>query len=150
MGPDGDLDWTDAVRIWPKPKRMIPWTIPDVVRSPAEEADRCFNAGAYSACAVMCGRALEGICMHYEAESKTLDQGLQELRNKDIIDKRLHQWGDELRKVRNLGAHATTERIGSEDAQDVLDFLRAIIDYVFVLNERFEHFMNRRTQQDAT
>ncbi len=30
------------------------------------------------------------------------------------------------------------------DAEDVLNFLHAICDYVFVLSRRFENFMKRR------
>ncbi len=53
-------------------------------------------------------------------------------------------WGDELRKVRNLAAHASAERVAQEDARDVLDFVHAITDYIFVLSRRFEWFMKRK------
>ncbi len=53
----------------------------------------------------MVGRALEGICVHQKTKAKTLAPGLKELLNKEIIDKRLFTWGEELRKLRNLGAH---------------------------------------------
>jgi hypothetical protein len=142
--PDLGEVWTHTDRLWPEPKRLISGAIPDIVRISLEEADRCFNAGAYSAAAVMCGRALEGVCVHYKTKSQNLYSGLKELRDTKVIDERLLTWGDELRKVRNLGAHASTEKVPRDDARDVLNFLHAICDYVFVLSRRFENFMSRR------
>lgn len=142
--PDEEAVWTDADRVWPEPKRLISGAIPDIVRISLEEADRCFQAGAFSATAVMCGRSLEGVCVHFKTKATNLNSGLRELRDQKVIDERLFTWGDELRKVRNLGAHATTEKVSREDAQDVLNFVHAICDYVFVLRLRFENFMNRR------
>lgn len=135
--------WTDSTRLWPYPKKRIPRNVPNIVKLSLEEADICFSAGALSACAVMCGRSLEGICAHFKVKV-TLASGLQALLDQEIIDKRLFQWGDELRKVRNLGAHATNQKITAEDARDVLDFAHAITEYVFVLNEQFERFMKRK------
>jgi hypothetical protein len=91
----------------------------------------------------MCGRALEGICVDKKIQG-TLQAGLKSLLDQGIIDSRLFEWGDELRKVRNLGAHPTAERIPREDASDVLDFIHAIADYIYVLSEKFETFRSRR------
>src|SRR5947208_9172197 len=57
--PDYGSYWSDAERVWPQPKRTISRSVPDIVKSSLEEADRCFSAGAFTACAVMCGRAIE-------------------------------------------------------------------------------------------
>ncbi len=144
--PEYGSYWSDAERLWPAPTKMIAISVPDIVKVSLEEADRCFHVGAFSACAVMCGRALEGICVHFNIK-KSLAKGLKELLDTEIIDKRLYKWGDELRKVRNFGAHATTERISNEDARDVLDFVHAISEYVFVLNEQFDRFMRRKENE---
>jgi hypothetical protein len=126
--PDEGKLWIDADLLWPDPKRLISRAIPDSVRQSLEEADRCFQAGAYSVCAVMRGRALEGVCVHFNTKHHSLSTGLKELREAKIIDERLFTWGDELRKVRNLGAHASTEKMPRDDAEDVLNFLHAICD----------------------
>jgi len=144
--PDHGEVWTTTERLWPEPKRLISGAVPSIVRISLEEADRCFNAGAYSACAVMCGRALEGVCVHFNF--KNLHNGLKDLRDAKIIDERLFTWGDELRKVRNLGAHPSKEKVSRDDARDVLNFIHAICDYVFVLSRRFENFMSRRQQPE--
>ncbi len=82
----------------------------------------------------MCGRTIEGVCNHHSTKNKTLAGGLKELRENGIIDERLFEWGDELRKHRNIGAHATSEKISKEDAKDLLDFSSAICEYVFTLH----------------
>jgi hypothetical protein len=45
--------WGSATRAWPNPKRYIPWAVPSIVKSSLEEADRCINAGAYTAAVAM-------------------------------------------------------------------------------------------------
>lgn len=92
----------------------------------------------------MCGRAIEGICKHHNAKTKTLAAGLKDLKDKEIIDGRLFEWGEALRTAQNLDAHASTEKVSKEDAQDLLDFSTAICEYVFVLNAKFERFKARK------
>lgn len=144
--------WSSLNRLWPKQETYINWEIPVIARNSLVEARNCFKARAYSACVVMCGRTLEGVCQHHSTKSKTLDHGLKELKDSGIIDDRLYQWSEELRKQRNIGAHATEEKISKDDAKDLLDFAQAICDYVFVLNARFNRFMERKNkgQKDVT
>jgi hypothetical protein len=98
------------------------------------------------ACAVMCGRALEGVCRHFKTSSSYLAGGLKELLEKEIIDKRLFQWSQELQRHRNFAAHATDEKITREDAESLLEFVVAICDYVFVLSAKFQDFMSRKAK----
>ncbi len=139
-----DSHWDDATRLWPQPKRHVGLNVPMIVRQSLVEADRCFHAGAYSACEVMCGRALEGICRDSGANTNRLQTDLKHLLDTEVIDKRLYEWGEELRKMRNLGAHASLEKVSEKDARDILDFVHAIADYVFVLSKKFSDFMGRR------
>ena len=136
--------WSTTSRLWPDPERVVPWHVPSIVRHSLEEAGKCLHAGAFAACAVMCGRALEGICIHHKTQHKTLARGLAELREREVIDKRLSSWAESLRELRNLGAHASDERVSPDDARDLLDFAHAITDYVFVLTKKFEDFTQRR------
>lgn len=87
---------------------------------------------------------LEGICRHYQTKSQYLGPGLRELRERGMIDGRLFRWAEELQKSRNIGAHATGEKVSKQDARDLLDFTNAICEYIFVLTAKFEAFMKRR------
>ena len=144
-GEDGS-HWDSAERKWPVPETEIDWSIPEIARNSLIEAKVCFKAKAYSACAVMCGRTIEGVCKNHDAKIKTLAAGLKKLRDDGIIDDRIYQWGETLRQHRNLGAHATTKKVPKEDARDLLDFSIAICEYVFVLNEKFQRFQQRQAK----
>jgi len=142
---EGGTVWTRAERVWPEPKKVVSRKVPPIVQDSLQEADLCFSARAFTACAVMCGRAIEGICVQQGMKKKkTFQLGLRALLDSEVIDQRLFAWGEELRKLRNLGAHATGATVEREDAVDVLAFAHAITDYVYVLTAQFNDFMERR------
>lgn len=143
VGPS-EHGWSDLNRLWPQQESHIHWEIPAIARNSLIEARKCYKAKVYDACAVMSGRTLEGVCKHHATKSKDLASGLKELKDKGIIDDRLYQWSEELRKHRNISAHAREDKIPKEDAKDLLDFAQAICDYVFVLNAKFNRFMERK------
>jgi len=139
----GTWEWGNARRLWPEPDGYLHWSIPSEARASLEEARKCYKAKAYSACAVMCGRAIEAICVEHTKE-KTLAKGLKALKDDETIDGRLFEWGDSLRHERNLGAHATGVKTTRDDARDVLDFAIAICEYVFVLSEKYNEYKERK------
>jgi hypothetical protein len=145
-GPETS-EWDDLTRLWPQQESHIAWEIPAIARKSLIEARTCYKAKAYSASVVMSGRTLEGVCQHHSTKDKNLYGGLKELKETGIIDERLYQWGEELRKHRNISAHASEDVITKEDAKDLLDFAQAICDYVFVLNAKFNRFMERKKKE---
>lgn len=144
LWPEHQGSWESPTRLWPSPKRVLDWAIPEDVRLSLEEADRCIKGNAYIASAVMSGRALEAVCRHFKTKSRNLGAGLKELLEREIIDKRLFQWSQELQKHRNLAAHASGEKIEPLDAEALLEFAVAICDYIFVFTKKFERFMERK------
>jgi hypothetical protein len=140
--------WMEPYRIWPDPERPPFEPIPETVRSSLQEAKRCLSCGAYTASVAMTGRALEAIARHFhigpDPNRLMLGPGLGELHEKKVIDDRLFEWGKELHENRNLAAHASGASFARMDAQDLLDFALAICDYVFVLQAKYEAFMNVR------
>ena len=139
-----NYEWGKALRLYPVSEAPLSKYIPAIVSTSLEEAVLCYRARAYSACAVMCGRALEGMCRHFGTRSRYLGGGLKELLDQNVIDARLFSWSEVLQQHRNLGAHASEELLTPEDARDLLDFVQAITEYVFVLSERFRIFMERK------
>jgi len=148
VGPEGDYVLEKPDRLWPEQKKYISLVIPEGIRTSIEEAQRCLSANAYIASTAMAGRALEGVCRHYKTKGKSLNGALAELKDREIIDSRLHNWGKELHKHRNIAAHAGDEKVNPKDARDLLDFVLAICEYVFVLTEKFDNFM-ARTEKKA-
>jgi hypothetical protein len=137
-------EWGELTRQWPVQETEIDWEIPEIARISLIEAKVCFKAKAFSACAVMCGRTIEGVCKHHDPKTRNLANGLKKLKDDGVIDSRLYEWGEALRNHRNLGAHATTVKVSKDDARDLLDFSIAICEYVFVLNEKFQRFQARQ------
>jgi hypothetical protein len=97
----------------------------------------------------MIGRALEGMCRHFQTKSQYLGGGLPELHERSIIDNRLNDWAKELHLYRNTAAHADPELISRNEAQDLMEFGSAILDYVFVLSDKFDDFVRRKAGKKA-
>ena len=132
-------------RVWPEPDEQLPGEVPRLIRVSIDDARKCFRAKVYAACAVMCGRALEAMCKEKTGQL-ILANGLKKLRTDNVIDDRLYQWGEALRKERNIGAHASDETISRADAQDILDFAIAIVEYVYVMSAKFEAYQQRKAK----
>ena len=143
----GQTVWPDLTRVHPMPRRLLGYEIPKTVRDSLEEAERCMQVGAFLAAAAMAGRALEAVCRHYSTKDTYIGAGIKELRDQGIIDARLFEWSEELREQRNMAAHATEAAISSEDAEDILTFTYAIVDYVFLLTRRFDRFQKRKQKK---
>ncbi len=145
--PEEPNPWTDLVRVYPKPTRPLARSVPDVVRSSLQEADKCLQIGAHLAAAAMAGRALEAVCRHYSTKDTYLGAGIKELKEKGIIDARLYEWSEELRDQRNAAAHATEAELTAQDAEDIVSFTYAIVEYVFTLTKKFEEFQKRKAKE---
>jgi hypothetical protein len=146
LGPQGLYDieeYSEAQRLWPSPEAVISLHIPEMIRVSLSEARKCLCCRAYTASVAMTGRAIEGMCHHFKTKKTMLFEGLKELLAREIIDKRLYQWADELRAHRNMAAHAGGASFTRQDAEDIFDFALIICNYVFVLNKKFEEFTKR-------
>jgi hypothetical protein len=138
------------------PERMFPITdvrlagaLPKPIQAAFEEASRCMCSNAFTAAAVMCRKALEGICAAHGVNERSLATSLEKLRDDGTIDRRLYEWADELRLFGNDAAHDLNVVISGEDAADIMDFTRALVEYVFTFRERFEQFRQRRKRPPA-
>lgn len=135
------------IRVWPEPERQTSPHIPQLIFDAIDEAERCFKVKAYNACAVMGRRALEAICKDNSASRSNLAAGLRELKDKGVIDGKLYEWSETLRQGGNIGAHISEIGTTRADARDILDFTHAIVEYVFVLNRKYEAFKKRHSEK---
>jgi hypothetical protein len=85
-----------------------------------------------NACAVLVGRALEAACNHEKAPGKRLADKLTYLAGADRIPKTLAEMAHQLKELRNLGAHDAEDDVTEEDVPIILDFLEAILEYLYV------------------
>ena len=61
------------------------------------------------------------------------------------VDARLWEWAETLRGVRNAAAHFNNETVSRQDAEDVVAYSEALLDYLYVLKARFEAMRARRS-----
>ncbi|MEV4499180.1 DUF4145 domain-containing protein [Micromonospora arborensis] len=137
--------WDDMFRVWPSATRYLSSAVPKPLRDEHNQARKCFDAKAYTAAAVMVGRTLEGVCAENNVKERTLILSLRKMKDNNLIDERLYQWADELRVLRNEGAHYTGSQVSREDAADALALSEALLDYMYVLSAKFEEFRKRRS-----
>jgi hypothetical protein len=142
MGDGFDKD--SFYRLYPPHDRHIGYYLPDVVRASYEEAVACENSKTWIACAVMVGRTLEAICVEYDPATKTMFATLKSMLANGVISQELYDWANELRVIRNYGAHATSQSITRQDAMEALDFLQAILEIMYELRPKFKKMQDRR------
>lgn len=136
----------DPYRVYPPQDRVLSNEIPAQLRQIHEEARACIRAKAYTAAAVMSGRALEGVCDLHGIKGTTLQNRLAKMKEEGLIDGRLWEWAETLRSVRNSAAHFTKNSISKQDAEDAVTFTEALLDYLYVLTARFNALKERRTK----
>jgi len=85
-----------------------------------------------NACAVLVGRTLEAACNHENAPGRVLADKLTYLANAGRIPKTLAEMAHHLKELRNLGAHDAEDTVTKEDVPIILDFLEAILEYLYV------------------
>lgn len=129
--------------LYPSPRQVAMEGIPSTVARIYSEAVQCFYAGHYNPSVIMSRKCLESVCKELGATKKTLKQSLEDLQRHSKIDKKLLSWADGLRLIGNDAAHDLESNFGQVDARDALDFVEAILMYVFTLDRKFEEFQNR-------
>jgi hypothetical protein len=142
----GSTRWARPSLLFPaQPDRLDP-AVPENIARSYLEARRCFyDASAYTAAAIMCRGTLEGICASFEAKGRNLQAKLADLKTRGLIEARLHEWADDvLRALGNDAAHDVDTIISKQDALDALDFTKAIVEYLYVLEAAFKRFKERR------
>jgi hypothetical protein len=139
------FDADSFYRLYPAQRRQIRFILPSIVQSSYDEAVRCESARAWTALAVMVGRTLEAVATDYQS-GLTLAASLRKMLDDGAISKELFEWSNQLRIIRNIGAHPTGEKINAEDATDALDFAQAILEILFDLRPRFEAIKSRRAK----
>lgn len=140
----GDGFETDAYRrVYPPHHRHVGYALPPTVRASYEEAVRCEASKVYTACVVMVGRTLEAVCKEHDPSVRSIFKGLKMLHQDGLISEELMEWADQLRVLRNIGAHASDRMASDQDAEDSLDFLQAILEVMYDLRPRFQSFKAR-------
>ena len=139
--------WAEPTRLYPATGETVSPSVPHNLRQSFGEAAACLRCGAYTACVIMCRKTIEALCVAKGANSGTLASKLKKLRDDRVVDDRLFRWADMLRVAGNEAAHDVEMTTTKGDARDILDFSRALLEYIFTFEQRFEDFVSRREQK---
>ena len=101
------------------------------------------------ACAVMAGLTLEAVCQHEQAKGSSLSERLNHLVASERIPKTLAEMAHHLRQLRNIGAHLTEEEILPEDVPVIIDFVEAILEYLYVAPSKIRAVQERLARLDG-
>lgn len=133
--------------LFPSASRLPVSALPQAIAKSYKDAVRSFEVELYGPCLITCRRCLEAVCLHYGITKGNLKNKLTFLNQQGIIDGKLFSWADGLRLVANDAAHDFDIEITLEDAKDSIDFIEAIISYIFILGKRFEEFQKRQNNK---
>lgn len=136
-------DWGAPTQEYPQADRQLPPSVPRGIRTDFAEAQRCMRARSYNASAIMARRVVENIRKEQGYKKGKLFVALKSMKDDGVIDARLYEWADTAREVGNEGAHDTTS-VSREDAKEVLLFVEALVDYLYVFRKRYAQFKGRR------
>jgi len=139
----------EPIILFPDSGGLAPEGLPATVARAYTAAVASYRAGLYEPCAIMCRKCLEAICHEASATGRNLFQRLKSLQEGGVVDGKLLEWADGLRIVGNDAAHDLEMLIGKNDARDALQFVEAILMYIFILGRRFEEFQKRRASKRA-
>jgi len=127
-----------------KTARKIQFDLPATISKSYDDAVKCEQTEAWNPCIVMIGRALEAVAKDYNPKIKTISTGLKKMHAEGVISNELFEWANEIRILRNIGAHATEEDVEEVDARESLDFLQAILETIYHLRPMFQKMKERR------
>jgi hypothetical protein len=134
-------------RIYPPKTRELSYSVPEPIRVAFTEAQACFRTKAYTAAAIMCRKALEGICSAHGVKERSLSASLEKLKENGTIEARLFEWAEALRTLGNEAAHGVNSTISAQDSKDIIEFTEALTEYVFTYRDKFAAFVRRRNKE---
>jgi hypothetical protein len=142
FGTDGTAENIEEEDLIYPAETNISTDIPLEVRMSYKEAKKVKKSSAL-AFAVMVRRTLEFLCVDKKAKGRSLHDQIKDLATKNIIPKTLAEMTDILRALGNIGAHATSIKIETIEVEAMDDFLKAVLEYVYIAPAKIERIKKR-------
>lgn len=134
-------DGGEITVLFPKPSSDLEGLPEDIARAyKAARAVRLIDANAF---AVLLGRVLELVCINRKANGDTLFKQLNDLATRGEIPGPLAAMADQLRILRNIGAHATLGELSRGEVPILDDICGAILEYVYSAPHRVDRVAKR-------
>ena len=136
------------VDYYPRLVRTPDASVPVAVSAAFVESQKCFDVGAYNACATMCRRAVQAAVVERGGQGDTLFKQIDDLAQQQLITPALREWAHEVRIIGKGGAHADEpDELSDKDAADGLAFTEELLNRLYVVPARLTR---RRAQPETT
>ncbi|HEY9899627.1 MAG TPA: DUF4145 domain-containing protein [Pantanalinema sp.] len=138
------ISYGEPRRVYPLSGDELRYTVPVRIRLAFDEAVMCLRARAYTASAILCRKALEGMCVELGEGSGTLAARLDTLLRKGLIDQSYFDWAKEFKDLGNDAAHDVNVTVAKKDAEDLIQLTHALLENTFTFRPKFEELKKRR------
>jgi len=135
----GGENWS---AVYPIPHKPVAPEIPEPIKSEFEEAYLCFAVGAHRGCLLVCRTAL------IDMQRGQNVSNLVELKDKGIISDQLFKQANQVRRWANVIGHEDVppEAIEKEDCEQLLTYVEALLDAVYVQPKRLSDLTQKLKQ----
>ena len=133
-------EWS-LTQLYPRQRTAANKAFPESVQHAFGDALSSLKYGIYTGAAMCCRKTIEAMCSDHGKSRGSLAKSLLEMRESDVIDRRLFDWADALRLAGNGAAHDVDETVSKQDAIDIVDFTHAILEYTYTYRDKFVRFM---------
>lgn len=119
---------------------------PEQVGRAWEQAHKSIDTKSWDAAAAMAGRSLQAAVRQLGATPGNLKDEINELGTKGILPKSMVDWAQEIRIIRNIGAHPDPleTSVDPDDAKDIVKFLDYFLVYTYNLPKEIQDYKARR------
>lgn len=112
--------------------------LPEDVERYYDDAIRVLGAGVPDAAAVQLRKTLEAAAAHFEIDSGPLVQRIEQLIEQGLITNQFADVLQHVRRLGNVGAHASDERVDEEGARMGLQFTTQVLINLFEIPAQLE------------
>lgn len=143
---EGDFYWSNPYTLYPKDTLLLNHNVPESVENAYSEALKCKSVNALNACIIMCRKTLEALCddLGMSGKMEKLEKKLKSLVDKGFINTDIHNWSTLVRLKGNKGAHSLSNDITRKEIDDLMNFVKAIIEYIYVYKKKYNEFIQQQ------
>ena len=118
------------------------------IREEYQEAGTALDAGCSKSSMVMSRRVLQRVLKEQGCQQRNLVDQINHAIGNDILRKSFHEMANEIRAYGNLSAHPDDDQLTNctkENAQELLEFIRLLIEEFYELPARIRELRKKRT-----
>lgn len=143
--------WSYKVLPYPLDTTQFPEHWPPAIGRYWLQAVRSLQGQNWDAAALMARSALQIALRDNEAEGRTLKAEIADLASKGLLPPTMKDWSEHVRELGNDSAHPHPDQDATRqaDAEDIVEFLDFLLNYLYTLPHRIGEYRARREGGNA-